>query len=449
MTELKKFNSVWKFEGQRAKQTQEQYENILFSIWKHHKEKEDEIGFPIKCFNKRTIYNVVELAVKSGLLKITKNYSTGHHTRLYQKNLVLFDLVFRNAENKFGKWLDSVKTFSETDIIHILRKDEFSKVDIPAVCSGKLTTKILQSVKVKRLNYDIEKLKDISNKMLSNYYHLLQRLNKSVVHSDFEIFSFIHFDIDGLPTGRPFSYFYSTLNREKEHKRISAEFRDEFLTRIGLPDYYEVYDIKSEIPRVNYLFHTGEWKDDSYDFYSEIIKDTKMLEETGEAIARGSPNDHSHYNDSMKQLFMRIYFGKGSDLQAWQGYMTEKLEREELSVMKKNREVILDEEKYWSFGDVLDRYEALNLPIWKIISASTRKICGPSIGNLVFWYSFFIETEVKIELLKRGKKVYNVYDGFYFNKDIKDEIIDILKVKSKYVYNKYMKPIQKKDKNEV
>ncbi|GHV74437.1 hypothetical protein AGMMS49940_17490 [Spirochaetia bacterium] len=444
MTELEKFNSIWKFKGQRAKQTQEQYENVLFSIWKHHKEEDDdETGFQISCFDKRTIYKVVELALNSGLLIKIKNYSTGHHTRLYQKNLILFDLIFRNAENKYGKWLDLSKTDPETDIIHKLKEEEFNKADISAICSKKLTLKTLKSKKTKSLNYDIVKLKDKSNQMLSHYFQLLQRLNKSVAHNDLKLFKFLYFGKDGLPSGRPYSYFCLTLNPKKSHKKITAELRDVFLTRIGIPDYYEVYDIKSQIPRINYLFHTGEWKDDSYDFYAEIIKDTKMLEETGDAIARGE-NEYSHYNDSMKQIFMRIYFGKGSVLQAWNGYLKEKLTREKLAEFKNNKEVILDKKNYDWFFAMLDNGEGLDFKLWEIISASTRKICGPSIGNLVFWYAFFIETEVKIELLKRGKKVYNVYDGFYYNEDIKDEIIDILKVKSKYVYTKYMKPIQKK-----
>ncbi|GHU04703.1 hypothetical protein FACS1894147_10160 [Spirochaetia bacterium] len=448
MTELKKFNSIWKFEGQRAKQTQEHYESILFSIWKHHREEEEKIGFQIKCFDNRTIYKVVELALKSGLLIKTKNYSVGHHTRLYQKNLTLFDLVFRNAENKFGNWLDLSRTHPEIDIIHCLLREEFNKLNednnydlFNNISYVAVTSK---STKAKKLNYDLGKLKDLTDKMFPHYYKLLQKLNRSVIHSELKFISFIHFNPEGLPSGRPYSTFCSTLNPEKSHKKITGEFRDDFLKNIGLPDYYEVYDIKSEIPRVNYLFHTGEWKDDSYDFYSEIIKDTKMLEETGEAIARGSPNDHSHYNDSMKQLFMRIYFGKGSDIQAWNGYLKEKLPREKLATYKNNKEIIIDKKNYDWYFKMLDNGEGLDFKLWQTIYASTRKICGPSIHNLIFWYSFFIETEVKIELLKRGKKVYNVYDGFYYNQDIKDEIKDILKIKAMYVYNKYMKPIQKK-----
>ncbi|GHV75709.1 hypothetical protein AGMMS49942_05300 [Spirochaetia bacterium] len=128
MTELEKFNSVWKFEGQRGKTTQIQYENILFSIWKHHQDWEDEVGFPLKCFDNNTIYRVVKLALNAGLLIRTKNYSVGNHTRLYHKNLVLFDMIFRDEENKYGKWLDSIKINPKTDIIQCLLEDELNKI---------------------------------------------------------------------------------------------------------------------------------------------------------------------------------------------------------------------------------------------------------------------------------------------------------------------------------
>jgi hypothetical protein len=439
MSELEKFNSVWKFEGQRAKTTQEQYENILFSIWKHHQDYEDEIGFPLKCFDNNTIYRVVKLALDAGLLIKTKNYSTGNHTRLYHKNLVLFDMIFRDKDNKYGKWLDSTKTNPEIDIIQCLLEDEFIKIgkdiDIPYVPTSS------KSKKVKKLNYDLEKLHNLSAKIFPYYYELLLELNKAVIHNELKFISFIYFDKQGLPTGRPYSYFCSTLNPKKPHKDTSGEFRNDFLNRIGISDYEEVYDIKSEIPRINYLFHTGEWKDDTYDFYSEIIKDTNMLEKTGDAIPRGE-TEYTHYNDSMKQLFMRIYFGSGSDYQAWKGYLDERLQREKLIEIKNKKKTILDEGKHKYFLDMLENGEDMYFDLWKIVSASTEKICGASIGNLIFWYSFFIETEVKIELLNRGKKVYNVYDGFYYNKDIKNEIIEILKVKSKYVYDKYMKVIK-------
>jgi hypothetical protein len=365
------------------------------------------------------------------------NYYVGDHTNYYKKNHILFDLVFRNEDNKYGIWLDKSKNNDDCDIIHKLLVNEFSKLDkennysiynnIPYVDTG-LDTKKLK-IKSNELNYDLEKLHNISNKIFPYYYKRLLRLNRSAIHPELKFISFIHFDNNGLPTGRPYSYFCSTLNPKKQHKDNSGELRPDFLNRIGIPDYYEVYDIKSQVPRVNYLFHTGIWKDDDYDFYSEIIKDTEMMEYLEYEIPRGK-TEYTEYNDSMKQLFMKIYFGKGSDEQSYMGYYNEKLSRK--SELKDN---------YYIFKSIQNDYIE-NLDIWEIICNSTKKIVGSSIGNLIFWFLFFIETEVKIELLRRGKKVYNVYDGFYYNKDISNEIKDILKIKAKYVYNKYMKLIK-------
>jgi hypothetical protein len=292
--------------------------------------------------------------------------------------------------------------------------------------------------RAKKLNYNIEKLYSLSKTMLPHYHKLLLRLNKSVCHDDFKLITYLYFDQEGLPKGRPYSYFCSTLNDNKKHKKVdySFETRKQFLNAIGLDDYYEVYDIKSEIPRINYLFHTGEWKNDKYDFYAEIIKEYGKAIGDKTALDRGETK-FTEYNDSMKQLFMRIYFGKGTDKQSFNGYNKDKLKR-----VNKTKD-------YNGLSD-LDFFKyALNVGYevmykdWKTLCNITREICKPSLGPLIFWYSFFIETEVKIELLKRGKKVYNVYDGFYYNQDISEEIKDILKDKALYVYNKYMKPIKK------
>jgi hypothetical protein len=254
------------------------------------------------------------------------------------------------------------------------------------------------------------------------------QLNKSAIHDDFKYIRYLYYDKNGFPTGRPYCYFNSTGNDNKKHKDTSIELRKDFLKKIGLGDYYEVYDIKCEVPRVNWLFHTGQWKDDNYDFYSEIVKDTEMEKYLDWKVQRGETK-FTEYDDSMKRLFMRIYFGKGSDRQSFNGYLNSKLDR-----LKNNYA------QYWD--DVSDKLD-IDFNIWQELCKSTRKICGQPLGNLIFWFSFFIETEVKIELLKRGKKVYNVYDGFYFNEDISGEIKQLIKEKANYVYIKYMKLIKK------
>jgi hypothetical protein len=440
MTEFEKFDKVWNgnFETthwtggidsytKRAYKTKKKYEQILFSIWKHHPDWDLKNGFQIKCRD-RTVYRVIDLAERAGLLIRVSNYSVGNFTRIYHKNHGLFNAVFRNQNNQYGSWLSKNDNGNKDyDIIHnLMRQETYKDKNNPYIDKSlKLTSR-----RYKKLNYDLIKLHVLCKNMLPRYLKLRDKLNDKVDHQDFVMFTWLKFDKHDLPTGRPYSYFCSTLNRNKKHKVVdpSMEYRDDFLKRIGLPDYYEVYDIKSEIPRINWLFHTGEWKDDTYDFYTEIINDFAIScpDPDGDKISRGKAGNE-YYNDSMKQLFMRVYFGKGTEKQSYSGYKEEKLKREQNSYWPGAREEDL---LPYDFNE------------WYEICRSTEKICGPSIGNLIFWYAFFIETEVKIELLKRGKKVYNVYDGFYYDKDIKDEIIDILDVKSKYVYNKYMKYIK-------
>ena len=54
--------------------------------------------------------------------------------------------------------------------------------------------------------------------------------------------------------------------------------RTEFLKKLNLSNYKQVYDIKSEVPRTTILSNTGTWKPDSWDFYSEIVKKCQPIE---------------------------------------------------------------------------------------------------------------------------------------------------------------------------
>jgi hypothetical protein len=433
MTDLQRYKKYWKFEGQRATKTKQKYEQILFSIWKNHHnwDWEDGKGVQIKC-DERTIYRVVEMAEKAGLLKKTKNYYVGQNDRFFEKNIILFDKIYRDKDNLYGLWLRDNKS---EDIVREQFLNEMNSVVIKPnkKTLNSYSKKTLKSGKlpkrIRELKYDLNELYKLSETMLPHYYNLLLKMNEAAVHDDLKFYrGWLKFDSDGFPTGRPWSYFCSTLNPDKRHKRVdtSREFRPDFLKRIGIPKYYEVYDIKSEYPRINYLFHTGVWKPDDYDFYSEIVNDTEMLKYTGEMITRGATKN-TDYEDSMKQLFMRIYFEKGTDTQSYvKGYILDVKKR------KGNSKLI---------DNMIENDEWITLELWKTLAGSLRKIVGPSIGNLINWYSFFIETEVKIELLKKKMRVYNVYDGFYSDRDIRDDIIEILDKKSKYVYNKFMKPI--------
>jgi hypothetical protein len=376
------------------------------------------------------MYRVIDLAKEAGLLIQVGNYSVGRFTRLFQKNDVLFDLIFRgvNSTHDYNSWLIN-KT--NTDFVKDKLIERIEDKVIHTTIKRRFEIDELSTRNIKKLPYDLDKLHGIYSTLATHYYDLLLKMNGACVHDDLKFLSFIHFDKFGLPTGRPYSYFCSTLNPKKQHLHISPtdEMRPDFLNRVGLPDYFEVYDIKSEFPRVNYLFHTGEWKDDSFDFYSEIIKDTEMIKYLDYQIQRGETK-FTNYKDSMKQLFMRIYFGKSTPAVSYYGYYREKETRD--PELKDNYHVF----------KTLENEHIIDLDVWNELCNSTFKVVGMPLGNLVMWYSFFIETEVKIELLKRERVVYNVYDGFYFNSDISREIKKLLIEKSKFVYDKFMQVVK-------
>jgi hypothetical protein len=440
MTGLKKYNSVWlvHFTGQRGKKQKSDYENILFSIWKHHPDKDEE-GFQInpkkvKGTNSRTVYRAIKLAENAGLLKKVKNYSVGRFHRFYRKNKMLFELVYRNSENKYGKWLNDNR---KQDVFGGQTLSKITKSGFLELTNLNGKVKIGNADKAKRkkkkLKYDLDKLHQLSKTMLPRYYEIIVKLNQSAVHNDLRFRTFLRFDECHLPTGRPYSYFCNTRNDKKKDKvkDWSIENRSDFFERVDLGGYREVWDISSEVPRVNYLFHTGEWKPNNYDFYAEIIKDACVTDIDGRKLSRGGSRV-TNYNDSMKQMFMRIYFGTGSDLQSYNGYNKERIKR------------ATNED--WSISDVLDRDE--KLPVyedWVKICNSTRKIVKPSIGNLIFWYTFFIEAEVLLEMRNRGKAVYNVYDGFYYDKDVGREIQRLVREKALFVYENFMKGIRLED----
>jgi hypothetical protein len=263
----------------------------------------------------------------------------------------------------------------------------------------------------------------------------LKELNDNAIHDQLKYKSFLYFDEYGLPKGRPYSYLSNTLNPDKKHKSSSIEFRSDFFKRIGIPNYYQVYDIKSEFPRVNHLFHFGVWKDDDYDFYSEIVNDTRVNDRDDDILLQPRKTKYTEEIHTMKGNFMRIYFGKGTDLQSYGAY-----DKERRKGLRNSKIFNLSEAEY--FDQMVESGELINFESWQKICNSTRKIVGPPIGNLIMWYSFFLEVEVIYTLMKKGKRVYNVYDGFYYERDIADEIKNLLTKKAVYIYKNYMKPVK-------
>lgn len=455
MTEKERAEKIWKLKGQRWETALANREKIFFSLWKNHRERKNDYdegdgGFQMagKLSGKknRAFYQVIELALKAGFFIKTREAIREKSTRLFRKNKPLFKKIYETDYKQFIK-----TTKSSDDEILQEKIKQINDFDVKELANrdAKKSLKVSKTT-IEKLNYDVYKLYDLKKTMLPYYFDLMKRLNNAAISDELKFTSYLRFDTKrgcvGLPTGRPSSYLCQTLNEENEHDEDEVgEFRGEFFSRIGIPDYELVYDMKSQVPRVNFLFHTGEWRPDSYDFYREILNNTRACQVGEDLITRGKTK-LTGQADSMKGIFMRIYFGRKRKEDLFRNYRYGFLKRH------KDYETEIEE---WPGGPITTRYDhpgnytTIKENEWIDYYNTTQKIVGPSIHNLIWWFCFFLETEVKIELLDKGKTVYNVYDAFYFDKRYKEEtkaeIIEILKDKARAVYENWMKPLQKTD----
>jgi len=478
--EVNNFNEVWQFNGQRGEKTRANYENILFELWSkpHYFKNYNGLQISSKVNGKRnkTYNRVINLAVDAGLFIILKNYFAGKHTRIYGRNNKLFKSVFGNnyknwLKNRSGKsrydntsiqyeFVSSKKqsnNFTAQNVNSSLKEHDNNTIVQDKIFSHKkhdnnvithlepydinywanldvATNLKLTETEINSLNYDIYKLYDLKTTMLPHYYNLMLELNEAAIDGDLKFTTFLCFDDKGLPSGRPWSPFCATKNDKKKHdKNDDRESRKAYLRRIGLSDYVEIFDMKSQVPRVNRLFQSGTWKPDSYDFYAEIKKGTETYKRGDELPPRGINKYCLDNEDTMKGIFMRMFFGKTSPRQLFTAHRNDFVRRHKGYT-------------YEIYDDPCN-IETIKDYVWLDIYNSFQNIVMPPIKALVFWFTFFLETEIKIELLKNGKKVYNVFDGFYYHERFKDEtraeIEQIMNVKAIEICENWMKPLRR------
>jgi hypothetical protein len=189
---------------------------------------------------------------------------------------------------------------------------------------------------------------------------------------------------------------------------------------MGLSDYKQVYDIKSEVPRTTILCNTGVWKPDNYDFYNDVVNQSHPLEVTREKI---------------KELYMRFNFDFGTDRELFNHFRNSR-------ILKIKHEYGLNYTESKNMYELrLDNGEEYNIDEWKILRDIINNIQGKSWGNLIFWWTSLIQIKTVYTVLKdTGIRVYNVYDGFYSPKEItKKYLVETVKQSSEYVYNKYIR----------
>jgi hypothetical protein len=373
----------------------------------------------------------------------------GKQTYFHHKNTALFNHLFRGETDDYAVWINSDKSGSKktvdnkvyqqsnnTDQQSILtdQQQEYDNIEANVITNKRGR---------KRVTYeaDTELYKKVFDGFISKY----EKLNKGQ-HEDLKIDFGLHFDKRGDYSGRSKSYFCLTLNEKKEHKSDNTmEKRSDFLRRVRLADYKEIYDIKSEVPRTTILANTGVWESDSYDIYEEVIKLSGV-----EDINR----------DVVKDLSMRFNFGTGT-LKARYNYYRNSRIKELIKELKKENEIksYKDAERlfYIRAQDIYGKYKIPNqmrdgttleytFEEWVALGEAVEKIRGKAWGNIIFWWTSLIQVQTLYTVLEeKNIRIYNVYDSFYGPSSITKEYIkDVIKRSALFVYENYIKEVAEK-----
>ena len=173
----------------------------------------------------------------------------------------------------------------------------------------------------------------------------------------------------------------SLKEHENEHTNYNGVWRKEYLKEVFPNGYYE-YDVKSSIYRITYWLNDGIWLDNSIDIYADMY---------GREFS--SNEDRRAY----KQFCMSLYFDHPNQIYAHKRNMMPKC---------------------------VEKYGAGNIK--EIVARASRlmyKSIGKSYGSEVFVYESCLYMNVVHKMRKMGVRVVQIYDGFYFDREIDVEEI--------------------------
>ena len=423
--DINKFNRIWKqefisYRGRYRKEyfdtkKENDYKNCLFSIFSRHWDDADGFQINMKKTGELigksfvTVSRMIQLFIKTGIIVRCHNYMSGKQSYFYHKNSELFNYLFKSICNDYYTWLFNNKNNINN---HITNN---SNVFTNRTQNIKIKTKKKRGRKPRTYKPDYDLLLKIEKEFLP----IIDRLNKKQ-DKKLQINFGLHFNDRGNFTGRSSSYFCYTLNEKKNNYDNTMIPRSLFMKNVGLSNYRQVYDIKSEVPRTTILCNTGIWKPDSYDFYLDVVKRTQPLEVTRERI---------------KELYMRFNFDVGTDKELFNHFRMSRIKTLEKEYRLNNKE----SKKLYELR--LDNEEEYNSNEWVLLRNEINNIQGKSWGNLIFWWTSLIQIKTIYDVLKETKiRIYNVYDGFYCPSGItKSYMIKKVKESSEYIYNKYIK----------
>jgi len=196
--------------------------------------------------------------------------------------------------------------------------------------------------------------------------------------------------------GRAFNALCFTKSGKKTYLKSDKRLnRKDYLKINGYQDYIEVFDIKTEIPRLTYILQGGNY-DDIQDFY----------------IVAGLDRE------AVKKFTMSAYFGKSAKAESWHS-LRRFLQDKKVSKVSAELREIWNKEFY---------------KVWDHI----HNLMKPIDSEIFLWTSLWEQLIIKEAREQLGIILLNVYDGFYYKDiNIKNELERIAKETSVIVKNKY------------
>ena len=146
------------------------------------------------------------------------------------------------------------------------------------------------------------------------------------------------------------------------------------------------FDIKSCVPRLTYFLNRGVWLDNSKDLYQVIYEASGLTREWNTKL-----------RNHMKLAFFPLYFVE-VEYRSMVAYRGSKNVKEEIPLC--------------------DRFTAEE---YARLFIATREVLAGSRGPGIFHDESLVEIEVVYRILKSGRRIVNVFDGFYFGDDVTED----------------------------
>lgn len=390
------------------KQNGDELKNLLSGRKKHHQlrqlriliqvlDRESKVKgeFPIACTDKKftalggrkTVSNILQLAIKVGLLKCTnKKFRYGckdSYSRMYIMNHQMRDYIEGlfaqgkmpghknvkcknlNCSNVSNAPLSSSSSSSSSSISGNIRT-----VDVRLSSNLRLPASITDAEILDALDKRYpwwQKIIDISNTINHQYYadnpDLIIQFKPKITRSETGMVTKI--------SSRAYSRFCSSSKTETEDSVLPC--REKLLKGyLDSPQHYE-YDVHSSIYQVTRFLNTGILQNENYDLYPCMTQTSISGDE-----------DRKNY----KLAAMRLYF-EGSVKKLYH------------NVMSKHPELKV-------------RFpRARMLPLLEAEIMQMEKVIGKRYGSEIFLHESCIYIALLQMLLNQGLKVLLVYDCFY------------------------------------